>query len=121
MNIDADQLLENALRDGIRESVKQRFTQYKNPLDDLITAAIARHSDSFRTMLDDSLKSCLGDAEFRESIADAVRHSLAKTLIQRFGGELEKQVNVLKSNPTTRARITVAIEEIVKSQSAATA
>jgi hypothetical protein len=39
---------------------------------------------------------------------------LAKVLIQRFGGEMEKQVNVLKSDPTTRARITLAIEEIVK-------
>jgi len=32
-----------------------------------------------------------------------------------LGGELEKQVNVLKSDPATRARITLAIEEIVKS------
>jgi hypothetical protein len=39
-------------------------------------------------------------------------------LVQRFGGELEKQVNALKSDPTTRARITIAIEEIVKQKTA---
>lgn len=43
-----------------------------------------------------------------------MNHSLAKTLVQRFGGEIEKQVNVFKSDPTTRARITLAIEDIVK-------
>jgi len=30
-----------------------------------------------------------------------------------MGGELEKQVNKLKSNPETRARITLAISDII--------
>lgn len=46
----------------------------------------------------------------------AVRTTLAKTLVQKFGRELEKQVNALKSDPTTRARITIVIEEIVASK-----
>jgi hypothetical protein len=68
-------------------------------------------------MLEQAVASCVGDPEFVESIRVAVRQSLAKTLVQRFGGELEKQVNALKSDPITRARITLALEEIVKERS----
>lgn len=117
MEIDADQLLGNALRDGIRDAVKAKFTSsYQNPMDKLMDAAIAKHSESLRQILDSALKTTIGDPAFREDIALSLRSVLAKTLVQKFGGELEKQVNVLKSDPTTRARITVAIEEIVKSK-----
>ena len=117
MEINADELMANALRDGIREGIKSKMSSsYNNPLDKLIEVSIAKHGESFRLLLEESLKSCLGDNEFREQIAVAVRHTLAKTLVARFGGELEKQVNTLKSDPTTRARITLAIEEIVKAK-----
>jgi hypothetical protein len=117
MNIDGDQLLENALRNGVRESVKKCFeSSYNSPLEPLIKTALGKYNDKLRAMLEDGIASCIDDKAFRDNIAAAVRHSLAKTLIQRFGGEMEKQVNVLKSDPTTRARITLAIEEIVKSK-----
>lgn len=116
-DLDIDKEIFNAVRDGIRAGVSKRFTDlYNNPLDRIIKDAIERHSMAFRTLLEDSITTCMSDAEFRSDIAQAVRHSLAKILIQRFGGEMEKQVNVLKNDPTTRARITLAIEEIVKSK-----
>ena len=67
-------------------------------------------------LLSDAVKSCVGDEAFREEIKSSTRKVLAKTLVARFGGEIEKQVNALKSDPTTRARIVLAIEEIVQSK-----
>lgn len=114
MNINADEVLENFLKDSLREAVKARFSGYNSPLDKLITEAIGRHSNSLTELLESSIEACILSEDFRANIADAVNKSLAKTLIQRFGGEVEKQVNILKSDPTTRARITLAIEQIVK-------
>lgn len=117
MEIDADKLLENAVRDGVREAVKQKFgATYQNPLDKLLEQAIAKHGDAIHSMLHEAMSSCIGDPKFREDVATSVRSTLSRILVQRFGGELEKQVNVLKSDPATRARITVAIEDIVKSK-----
>lgn len=116
MEVDVDQMLENALRDGIREGVKAKFSsQYNNPLDGIIVKSLEKHGPALRDLLDDSISSCISDPTFRQNISDAVHKNLAKLLVQRFGGELEKQVNTLKSDPTTRARITIAIEDIVKS------
>lgn len=118
MEIDTDQLLLNAIRDGLREGVKSKFSGYHSPIEKLIEQAVSKHSESFRNLLEDSIASCIQEESFREEIAKATRTSLAKLLVQRFGGEIEKQVNVLKSDPTTRARIVLAIEEIVKSKTA---
>lgn len=117
MKFDSDKLIEDALRDGIREGIKSMATRtYQNPIEDIIKSAIANYANDFRAMLSDALQSCLTDSQFREDVSTQVRHALAKVLVARFGGELEKQVNVLKSDPTTRARITLAIQEIVKSK-----
>lgn len=114
MEIDTDKLFENAIRDAIREGVKTKMNGYNSPLDKLLEAAVKKHSDKFRQLLEDAIGSCVLEETFRDEIKQAVHRTLAKTLIQRFGGEIEKQVNVLKSDPTTRARITLAIEDIVK-------
>ena len=118
MEIDTDKLIENALRDGLREGVKAKLSSsYNNPVDKMIEQAITARNDEFRKLLDDALGSCLKEKQFRDDVKAGVRHTLAKTLIARFGGELEKQVNVLKSDPATRARITLAIDQIVKERS----
>lgn len=114
MDLNADDLIKNAIADAIREGVKNELLQgYNSPLNKLINDAVAAHQPAMRAVLEQGIASCLNDAEFREQLKAAVRQSLAKVLVQRFGGELEKQVNVLKSDPTTRARITLALEQIV--------
>lgn len=120
MQIDADKLMFETLRDVMREAVKARLSSsYSNPFNDLFQMVIDANSGSLRSMLDDAIKSCVNETAFREEIAEGVRRSLAKTLIARFGGEMERQVNALKSDPTTRARITLAIDEIIKERAAA--
>lgn len=114
MELDADKILEHAIKDGIRDGIKDKLkASYNNPFDKLLSDTISAKSAVFRSLLDEAMAACLSNDEFRAEIKTAVRHSLAKTLVARFGGELEKQVNVLKSDPATRARITLAIEQIV--------
>lgn len=116
VEVDADKMMLDAIRQGLVQGVKERFNSYNSPLTKLMDDSIARHSDVLGRLLDGAIATCTADETFCEEIRSAVRQQLAKLLIQRFGGELEKQVNALKSDPTTRARITLAIEEIVKSK-----
>ncbi len=117
MNLDTDKIITDAIRDGFREGLKAKMSNgYNNPFDKLIQEIIESKSVDFRQLLGEALQSCVGDATFREEVKTAVRHVMAKQLVAKFGGELEKQVNTLKSDPMTRARITLAIEEIVKSK-----
>ena len=109
--------LEDAIKAGIGAAVKDCLSRsYNNPLEKCLDGIIQQHGEELRSLMIDAISSSLIDADFRDQVRAAIRHKLAKTLIERFGGELEKQVNVLKSDPATRARIVLAIEEIVKSK-----
>ena len=118
--MDHEQVLVDAIKEGIREGVKNKFSTYGGPIDKLLKEVVEQHDAPIRSMLFAAIESAIGNENFREEIAAAVRHKLATILISRFGGELEKHVNILKSDPATRARITLAIENIVKERSAAT-
>lgn len=120
MNVDADKMLTEVIKDGMREGIKDKLLRYNSTMDKLLESVIASHADEFRALLNGAIRSCISDETFCEQIRSSIRTTLAKTLVQRFGGELEKQVNALKSDPTTRARITLAIEDIVKERSKAT-
>lgn len=108
--------LKQVIQSGLHAAIASKLGGYNSPLDAVLKDVFARYDGEIRTLLVNSIQSAMTDEDFRQRIADAVRSKLAKTLIDRFGGELEKQVNALKSDPTTRAKITLAIEEVVKSQ-----
>ncbi len=116
MSINADDIFTTAIREGLIKGITQQLQGYNGPLAKLIEAQLSERSAAIKTLLESSIQSAVGDPAFVDEIKSAVRTTLAKTLVQKFGGELEKQVNALKSDPTTRARITIAIEEIVASK-----
>lgn len=120
MSFSIEDQISNAIKDGIREGVKSKLGGYQSPLDKVIGEILTKYDGMIRTLLGGAIESAMGDEEFREQIRTQIRHKLASTLVARFGGEMEKQVNVLKSDPTTRARITLAIEQIVKERLPAT-
>ncbi len=90
---------------------------FANPLTSLVQEAIKSKESELRALVVAAVEG-LKEPDIRAEIVDGMRKKLAKLLVERFGGELEKQVNALKSDPTTRARIVMAIETIVKESKA---
>lgn len=112
--MDTQQQIIRAIEDGIRDGVKSKLGAYGGPLDKWINDVLASHDKQFRQLLSEAIDSAMMDTEFRADVIRQFRHKLGSVLVSRFGGELEKQVNALKSDPATRARITLAIDEIIK-------
>lgn len=114
MEINADHMILDAVRDGIASAVKAKIEGYDSPLKGIIKTCIEKHESAIHAVINDAVAACVLDEEFREEIKQSTRVQLARNLVQRIGGELERQVNALKADPTTRARITMAIDAIVK-------
>ncbi len=104
-----------AVKTGLHKAVCEKLTGYNSPLDKVLVSVIEAHNGAIRELLTEAINSALTDTDFRQQIAQGVRGKLAKQLVEKFGGEMEKQVNMLKSDPLTRARITQAIGEIIES------
>lgn len=115
MELDADVILLDAIQCGLRDGIAKKMDGYNAPLGKVVDAAISENATKIQSLLSGAISGLLEDKEFREHIQQNARSKLAKIIVQRFGGELERQVNALKSDPSTRARITLAIEEIIAS------
>jgi hypothetical protein len=102
-----------AVKSGLHAAIKDKLAGYNSPLEKLMANVVEQHAPELRALLVESISTAISDDGFRQAIRDGLRSKLGKILVERFGGELEKQVNLLKSDPVTRARITVAIEEII--------
>lgn len=105
-----------AAHSAITAAIKQRLEGYNSPLDNYIKASIERHSDGIRAALDAAISNAL-KGDFAEALADACTRKLAKVIISKMEGELEKRVGELRSSPEFRSRLTVAIDDLIKSMS----
>ena len=114
MEINADHMILDAVREGIASAVKAKIEGYDSPLKNIIHACITKNEPAIHAVINEAVVACVLDDGFREEIKQSTRTQLARNLVQRIGGELERQVNTLKSDPTTRARITMAIDAIIK-------
>ena len=99
---------------AMSKAITEELVGYNKPLSLLTADVIAGHRSELFNVIDCEVSQLLGSEDFRGVIKDQLNKNLAKVLIQRMGGELEKQVNTLKQNPQTRARITLAISEIIE-------
>lgn len=113
-----EKLIFYAVRDAIREGIKDKLSKsYDNPLFKLVEDCIKRRSQEISSIIDDAIVKCVCGtySNFKEQFMEEAQRIIAKQLIAKFSGEIEKTVNILKSDPSTRAKITLAVDECVKS------
>ena len=108
------QILKSA-HDAIGKAIESELVGYGKPLSKVVESVIDSHKGELFMILDKEVSQLIGGDGFRDLIKSELNKNLAKILIQKMGGELEKQVNALKQNPQTRAKITLAISDIIES------
>lgn len=100
---------------AITEAIVKELTGYNKPLSKLTERVIEDNSASLYSLINDEFAGLLKSENFKEALKEALNAKLARTLISRMGGELEQQVNTLKANPATRAKIMVTINDLINS------
>lgn len=114
---DLDRRVLDAANKAITKAIVEELVGYKNPLSLIVERVITAHDAEIYNLIDGEVVALLTAGDFRDTLKEALNAKLARVFIQRMGGELEKQVNELKSNPTTRAKITLAISRIIDEMS----
>lgn len=102
-----------AAKAAINKAIVDSLVGYNGPLLKLCQKAIDAHERELYALINEEVASLVGARDFRVELKAALNAKLARTLIDRMGGEIEKRVNELKSDPTTRAKITLAIQKVI--------
>lgn len=105
--------IDKAIMDGIRQGVVDRLkSSYGNDaLAKAVNDSLERNRKHLENMIDDAISQMIKQ-DFRDQMIVEMRDIVAKRLVAKFGGEVEKQINELRANPATRAKIMTAITEI---------
>lgn len=112
-----DELFINAIRDSLNDAIKTRLcASYGSPLDKVLSACIDRHQNKIAELFNSAADAAVNSEDFRKEINDAFAHKLARVLVSKFEGEIEKRTSELRADPKFRAKITLAIEKAVNDQ-----
>lgn len=106
------QLAEQA-KASVAESLKTVLTKYDSPFNKLVEQAVANHRDQFSALMDKAFDLVLADPDFTKELVDGLRQKIARVLIGKMDGEVEKKINEWKADPQRRARLTLAISGIL--------
>lgn len=110
--MDIDKQIQEVLTSSIREAARKNLEGFNSPLEPIIKRVVAKKELEIEKLLEESLSFCF-QGDFREDIKLAATHKLAKVLISKMESEIDKKANELRTNPTFRAKLTLAIEDIV--------
>lgn len=102
-----------ATKGAIHSAVQNELVGYNKPLSKLCNQVIEQHKTEFASIIDGEITALFSSDDFRSELRDALKSRMAKLLVSTIGGEIEKRVNDLKANPTMRAKITLALNQMV--------
>lgn len=108
-----DTLLKAAERAVYESITKALANEYNGPIKKAVDAVLTKHEDKVNNLVEEAFLSCLNAENFKQSVQSAMNDKLARNLVSALGGELERRVNELKADPATRAKITLALTEMV--------
>ena len=106
------QILQEAQK-AIGEAIKTNLTGYHSSFNKLINEVVESHKEELRAVIDENFSKVIKSEEFKTSVNNAFNHSIARMLVSKLEGSVEKAVNTLRSDPTIRAKMVLAIENIV--------
>ena len=102
-----------AAQSSVAEAIKSTFSGYNNPLKEMCSSVVEKHSDKLKEIFENSIVSVLESGDFKSSVNEAMNHKLARALVAKMEGSIDKAVTTLRSDPTLRAKMVLAIENII--------
>ena len=98
---------------AIDKSITDALGSYSSPLMEAVRSALSDHKEKLRHLASESVAELVNSDDFKETMKVEMKRKLAKVLISQYGGELEKTVGKLKADPTSRAKMTLAIDNVM--------
>lgn len=108
-----EQDIVQAIKQSIQKAMIESLTSYDNPLSKLIKSVVQSHYDELRTIVDNSFMIAIKTEDFKQAMTDEFSHKVARTLITKNDGMLEKVCNDLKQDAAFRSKVTLAIDKVV--------
>ena len=106
--------IKKVILDNLKEKVATRYTY--QIVDDIVKEVMSEEKS--RTNLEKFVRECLsflgGDKHFEKMVKEEFQHKVAKSMVGKLEGTVEKAIDAIRQNQTLRAEMILAIEKIIK-------
>jgi predicted oxidoreductase (fatty acid repression mutant protein) len=99
---------------SMNEAIKSVLSAYNSPLTKLVALVIDKNTTFLRQIISDSFNQVIRTEEFKASIVSAFSHKVARTIISNNEGLFDKVCNELKQDSQFKAKITLAVANVVE-------
>lgn len=110
------EVIEKEVRAQVVKHIGDKLS-YSSTLHDMVDEALARHSDEISDTLDQALSTVVNNQKFKDAVTEEFQHKVAKNLVGKLEGTVEKAVELYRQNPTLKSKMIIAIENIIKENS----
>lgn len=108
---------EESLLKGIQEMLikaMSEYAYYNSPLRKPIEMVMERYSSKVAEIFEKQLKESLDDETFKIEVKKAITQKVARTLINESESCISRSVQKLKQNEAFRAKLVLAIDNIIE-------
>lgn len=101
------------VREALMSKVGDVLSGYSSPLDKIIKDVITENEEELSKIVRKALEITIKDKQFISDVNIQFKHKLAKVMVGKLEGAVENAVDKLRQDPTMRARLILAIENII--------
>ncbi len=103
------------LGDAIVTKLASRFASpYSSPLDKIVDKVVTEHMEDLEQIANNCLSAVVKDEQFKQLVQDQFKHKMARALVGKLEGTVDKAADKLRQDPAFRARMVLAIEALIK-------
>ena len=102
-----------SIQASIHDAIKSSLSGYDSPMKKLVLRVVAKYESDLLKVIDESFYSVIKTDEFKKAILDGFSHKVARTIISNNDGLFEKVSNDLKQDQTFKAKMTLAVANVV--------
>jgi hypothetical protein len=99
---------------GLKEKIATRYTYeiVDNMVRDVMNEE--KSQEKLKKFVRETLSFLTNDKQFEKAVKEEFQHKVAKSMVGKLEGTVEKAVDILRQDPTLRAEMVLAIEKIIK-------
>lgn len=105
--------IKNKIYDSIWEWLRTFFSSYSNPLNKLCAEVFEWEREQVVSTLKKVMWDLVRTPEFEQTLREEFNRKIAKSLVWFLEWHVDKATNALKQDPTLKAKMIIAIENIV--------
>lgn len=102
---------------SIQKAIANALSRYDCPLNKLVNVVIEEHSAEIKQTITEALEQSIRTDDFKAGVREAVSHTVGRRIISGSDSLIQKRCNELKQDADFRAKLTLAISNLVNEHS----